>query len=92
MLRGKSPPFFQKSCFRVETKVQNNDRKYPRTTITADNDTIIVCTLAKAKYYNGNPDLIWNSPVDRVLTMYDFETFSNDYESAYIELNNKTEK
>jgi hypothetical protein len=48
--------------------------------------------LAKAKYYNGNPDLIWNSPVDKVLTMYDFETFSNDYESAYIELNNKTEK
>jgi len=47
--------------------------------------------LAKAKYYSGNPDLIWASPVDIVLTMYDFETFSTEYESAYIELN-KTEK
>ena len=89
---GKPPPFFQKPYFRVDTKVSDSDKQYPRTTITADNETLIVCTLANAKLYGGNPDKIWASPVDRVLTMYDYLTFSNDYESAYIELNNKTEK
>lgn len=91
MLRGKLAPFFEKPCFRVDTTVRDSGRKYPRTTITADNDTIIVNTLAYAKLYEGNPDKVWNSPVDRVLTMYDFLNFSNDYENAYIELN-KTEK
>ena len=51
----------------------------------------MVCTLARAKYYGGDPDKIWASPVDRVLTMYDFELFANEYESADIELN-KMEK
>ena len=78
--------------FRIETKIQNSDRKYPRVKITADNDTYIVCTLAGANYYSGNPDLIWDSPVDRVLTMYDYFIFKNNYETASIELNNNIGK
>lgn len=78
--------------FRVETKIPNTDRKQPRVKITADSETFIVCTLAKAGYYSGDPDLIWESAVDRVLTLYDFETFSIDYENADIELNKPEEK
>lgn len=87
MLRGQSPPFFQKPLFRVETKISNSNKRYPRIKIDADDETLIVCTLAKLKYYGGNPDLIWESPVDRVINTYYFDAFSSDYETAFVEMN-----
>lgn len=45
--------------------------------------------LAKAGYYNGDPQAVMAAPVDMVQAIIDYEKFESDYESAYIALNRK---
>lgn len=43
--------------------------------------------LADEGYWCGNPELIWNAPVNSVLEAYHYKTFLRDYESTFYELN-----
>lgn len=52
---------------------------------------MVANTLAKAGYFGGNPENVYNARVDIVLDVYHYEQFTRDYESTYYELN-KTEK
>ena len=47
-------------------------------------------TLAKSGYYNGNPELIFNSSADMVMKTYYYEIYTREYESTYLELNKET--
>ena len=48
---------------------------------------IIVFTLAKAGWYNGNPSIVYNSPIDEVLQAYQFEIMTKDFEATSIKMN-----
>lgn len=43
--------------------------------------------LAKEGYFNGNPNIILNSPADLVLQTYHYEMFTRQYEETFVELN-----
>lgn len=44
-------------------------------------------SLAKSGWFNGNPEIIMNTPVDVVMQAYNYEFFTQKYEETYIELN-----
>ena len=44
----------------------------------------MVYTLAKAQWYNGNPSLIYKSPIDEVILAYQFEVMARDYDATDI--------
>lgn len=48
--------------------------------------------IAKAGYYSGSLDNIMKARVDYVIQTFFYEIFTNDYETAFIELNNKKDK
>ena len=48
--------------------------------------------LAKAGYYNGNIEYVYNSKVDNVLETYHYEMFMREYERVFVELNKPKEK
>lgn len=47
----------------------------------------MVNTLAKSGLYGGNPDIIYNSRVDRVIDLYHYNNFIKEYETTFYELN-----
>lgn len=59
----------------------------PSVKCTASEYEQIAYTLAKSGWYGGNPENVYNSPVDVVINSYHFEIYSREYESTYIELN-----
>ena len=48
---------------------------------------IVALKVAKAGYYNGDPDKVLQSRVDHVLMILDYEKFSYDYQDVYDEIN-----
>ena len=52
----------------------------------------MVLMLAKAGYFSGNPEVIYNSPVDLVFKTYQYEMFMRDFENTYHEINKKKGK
>ena len=87
VLRGKPHPFFQESCFRIQSSISDDSKRKPDTTITAEWEIVIAVTLAKSGYFAGNPDVVLNTPIDIVLHTYHYEMFTRDYETTYYELN-----
>lgn len=45
------------------------------------------CYLAKAGYFNGNPNDVFKAPVDTVFNTYHYEMFTREYEDTFHELN-----
>ena len=86
MCWGKLAPFFQEPEFRVINAIPSN-RRLPATRITAGEDVVIALTLAKAGFFNNNPGIVMQSPVDLVIQTYQFNSFLQVYESTTIELN-----
>lgn len=86
MLRGEFTPFFQESCFRVQSSLSSDARK-PRTRVTADEQYIIPLILAKSGYFNSNPEVVMNTPIDIVMQTYHYEMFCRQYEETSYELN-----
>lgn len=86
MRRGKLAPFFQKSGFRVLNPIKTTRRK-PIIEIEVGEDVLMAVSLAKNGFFNGNPELVLNSPVDIVVHTYNFNNFIQDYEETSIELN-----
>ena len=87
MRRGEFNPFFQEPCFSVQNSISHDRHIKPRIKITASEELIIALTLAKEGYFNGNPNIILNSPADLVLQTYQYEMFRRVYEDTYTELN-----
>lgn len=48
---------------------------------------MMVLMLAKAGYFSGNPETIYNSRVDLVFQTYYYELFMRDFENTYHEIN-----
>lgn len=48
---------------------------------------MIALTLAKAGYYQGDPEKILNARIDLVLQTYNYEMFTRDLETTFSELN-----
>lgn len=48
---------------------------------------MIANSLAKAGYFGGNPQTVYEAPVDVVLDVYNYEQFTGQYESTYYEMN-----
>lgn len=53
---------------------------------------MIALTLAKAGFYGGSPDNVYNARVDLVMQTYHYELFMRDFESTYHEINKKKGK
>lgn len=47
----------------------------------------IALKVAKAGYYNGDPENVLKARVDYVLAVLEYEKFSFDYEAVYMEIN-----
>lgn len=42
--------------------------------------------LAKAGYWQGDPERVLRAPLDQVLAAAEYEGFCSDYESAFMEM------
>lgn len=47
----------------------------------------IALKIAKLGYFNGDPEQVLDARVDTVLAILHFESFQNDYDDKYVELN-----
>lgn len=89
MLKGQCIAFYQAPSFIVTKVTAGSNTIKPKTKIDCQDTDLIVLRLAKAGYGGGNPEVIENMSVSWVLKMFHYENFCNDYESEYINLNNK---
>ena len=81
MLEGKFAPFFRGADFKVKSSDTKRERRSPK--IEVNNEALFVALrLAKAGYFQGNPDNILQAPVDTVLNILHYEAFDNDYFEA----------
>lgn len=48
---------------------------------------MVALRLAKAGYWNGDPAAVLDARVDLVLEALDYEKFTADFESVYLEMN-----
>jgi len=80
--------FFRINPFVVKNKIADKNYRIPSVDIDPEHaDAIIVLRLAKAGYWNGDPERIRDAPVESVLEAIWFEGFSSQYENAMFELN-----
>ena len=52
-----------------------------------DKEDVIIYTICKAGWYNSNPNIAYNSPVDEVMKAYHFEIFTRQFRATVLELN-----
>lgn len=79
-------PFFEKPVCRVTTHVGNRNRKFPAIEVNEEDEAhLIYFRLSKAGY--GSVNEIENWDVKKVLHALVYESFIDDYEHAYLELN-----
>ena len=60
---------------------------YPNVKYNVDREDVIIYTICKAGWYNGNPSIAYNAPVDEVIKAYQFEVFAKQYKETSYELN-----
>ena len=83
---GELLPFFGKSSFIVTNKSKDS-YKYPKVEITTSQKWVVALRLAKEGYFYGNPEVVMKAKVGTVLKIMQYETFTKDYESKFIDLN-----
>lgn len=83
---GKLPPFFEKNLFCVKN-VPTDTKRYPKTEIRVEQSQLIALRLAKEGYAGGDPEKILQMKVSTVVMMMQYEKFIDDYQTAYIKLN-----
>jgi hypothetical protein len=49
----------------------------------------VALKLAKAGYWNGDPEQVLRAPLDMVLSAAEYEGFCSDYEVAFLEMSKK---
>ena len=60
---------------------------YPSVKYNVSKEDVIIYTICKAGWYNGNPSIAYNAPVDEVMKAYQFEVFTKQYRETSYELN-----
>ena len=50
-------------------------------------EDVIIYTICKAGWYNSNPSIAYNAPIDEVIKAYQFEIFARQYKDTCYELN-----
>lgn len=50
-------------------------------------EDVIIYTICKAGWYNQNPGLAYQAPVDEVIKAYQFEIMARQYKNTVYELN-----
>lgn len=51
---------------------------------------LISVKLAKAGYFNGDPEKVLQAPADIVQNILDYEDFASEYEEEYLALNEES--
>ena len=75
-----------KNSWRVERPLKY-ERRQPRVKVTADICDTIVNTLAIKGLFGGNPETIYNTPIDIVMNVYNYSVFINEYQETEMMLN-----
>ena len=88
MYTGKYIPFYQRASFQVENP-QSYQRIKPKIKSTLDDYELIAFSLAKAGYYGGSPETIYNTKTDTVIRNYHFEVGMNQYQETEMIINEK---
>lgn len=81
---GKRRPFFEKPLCRVQG-VYRDERKYP--SIEASDDVLLIYLRLCKAGYAGSLNHAKEMTAREVLQALNYETFCNQYEQAYLELN-----
>ena len=68
-----------------------NRENEPTVRLNVSKDELKVYTLAKARWYGGNPTTIFNAPIDEVWKAYDFEIMSRQYKNTAYEMSKNTQ-
>lgn len=69
-----------------------NRQNLPTVCYNVDREDVIIYTICKAKWYNSNPSLAYNAPVDEVIKAYQFEIMTRQYKETAYELNKANNK
>lgn len=64
-----------------------HNRIYPKVKYNVDKIDVIIYTICKAGWYNSNPGLAYEAPVDEVIKAYQFEKLTRQYKDTFYELN-----
>lgn len=81
MRGGKSTPFYEEPKFTVPNPKFIHGT-IPEYIIKADFGLHVAIYLASEGYYQGNPELVLNSPVSLVLDTYNYSLFKRDLKST----------
>lgn len=60
---------------------------HPKVRYNVDKEDVIIYTICKAGWYNSNPNIAYNSPIDEVIKAYQFEIMTRQYKATVFELN-----
>ena len=63
------------------------NRVCPKVKYNVDKEDVIIYNICKAGWYNGNPTLAYNAPIDEVIKAYQFEIMTRQYKITEYELN-----
>lgn len=88
MYKREYPPFFQRASFQVENP-QSYQRIKPKIKSTLQDYELIAFSLAKAGYYGGSPETVYNTKTDTVMRNYHFEVGMNQYQETEMIINEK---
>ena len=59
----------------------------PTVRYNVDKEDVIIYTICKAGWYNGNPSIAYQAPIDEVIKAYQFEILARQYKDTVFELN-----
>ena len=59
---------------------------------TVTKEEMMIYTLAKARWYGGNPSAIYAAPIDEVFKSFYFEVAARQYKSTQFEMNKANNK
>ena len=86
MRGGKPAPFYKEPYFYLENPHQER-QIVPVVKYNVSKEDVIIYTICKAGWYNGNPTTAYNAPIDEVIKAYQFEKLSRQYKETVHELN-----
>lgn len=84
--RAELRAFFRTGLFIVEGAVRDTNR-YPKVSIKADDTLVIALRLARAGYWDGDPEKAMAADPGVVIAALQYEVFRDEYERTYNEMN-----
>lgn len=75
----------------MENPYKSNELR-PTVKYNVDKEDVIIYTICKAGWYNGNPGIAYMAPIDEVIKAYQFEVVARQYKATALELNKAKNK